>query len=71
MRNMSEEQAFITLLTVVVNATETQFRTNKSGASLQGGVSCWTGSVKYLQRTYVSSSDMVEVVEDLRDIEKH
>ena len=68
MLNMSEAQAFIALPIFLADPAETQFRTNLSGASRHGGVTCWTEAIQYLLRTYATASAMRKFLEDLRNI---
>lgn len=61
MFNGSEAQEFIALPTFLTDPAETQFRTNLSGASRNGGVVCWTESIEYLLRTYKNASSIPEI----------
>ena len=51
MLDMTEAQAFIALPTFLSEPAETQFRTNLSGASRHGGITCWPEAVQYMLRT--------------------
>lgn len=58
------------LPTFLVDLADTHFRTNFSGASHRGGVTCWPEAVKYLVRTYGTPSAMREDLYDIRTIEQ-
>jgi len=65
---MSEAQAFIALPSFLADPAETQFRTNLSGGSRKGGVTCWPEAIQYLLRTYATPTAMREALEHLRNI---
>lgn len=68
--NVSEAQALNALPNFLADPTETQFRTNLSGASLHGVMICWEKAIQYLLRTYATASDMREVLDDLHNFEQ-
>ena len=63
---MSEAQAFIALQTFLDDPAETQFRTNISGDSRRGGITCWPEVIQYLLRAYANAAAMWEALESLR-----
>lgn len=46
MLKRSEAQTFIALPKFLADPPETQFRTNLSGASRHGGISCWSAAIQ-------------------------
>ena len=67
---MSEAQPFIALSTFLADPAETQFRTNLSGGSRRGGITCSPEAIQYLLRTYATTAAMREALESLRNIRK-
>ena len=65
---MSEAQAFIALPTFLADPAETQFRTNFSGGSRRGGITCWPEAIQYLLRTYATAAVMREALDILQNI---
>lgn len=43
-----EAQAFVSLQTFMADPAEIQFRTNRSGGSRYGGITCWPEAIQYL-----------------------
>lgn len=70
MLNMSEAQAFIDLPTFLADPADTQYRTNLSGVSSHGGMTCWPEAIQDLLRTYATASAMCEGLEDLRNVKQ-
>lgn len=68
MFNMSESPTIIALTTFRAETAERQFCKNLSGVSHYCGITCFQKAIKDLRSTYVTSSEISEVLEDLYNI---
>lgn len=67
---MSERRAFIALPTFLTEAAETEIRMNFGRTSRHSGITCWPEAIEYLLRTYMTSSAMRIVLEELHNIRR-
>lgn len=65
---MREAQSFTDLPHFVENPAEPQYRANLSGDSCYGGITCCSGAVQYILRTYAKPTTIREALDNLRSI---
>lgn len=67
---MFNAQAFVSLSMFLADAAKRQCRTNLSGISRHGGITCWPETIHYLLRTYATPFMMREALKNLTSIRK-